>query len=215
MKKIKILLALSWFDKLNYLSNYYWKFKTQFYYQPFFNKIGRGSVIRNPLLLSNTNYISIGKQVFIRDGARIEVIKNSQKKPLLQIGDNTNIEQSAHIICHSKILIGKNCSITGFCCIVDVNHPYDDIDDTRKIGLRIDNSDSFIEIGDNCFLGFRTTIMPNVKLGNNCVVGANTLITKSFPAYSVIAGNPAKMIKRYDLDKKMWKKVDSNENFIE
>lgn len=51
-----------------------------------------------------------------------------------------------------------------------------------------------IKIGNNCFIGARSFIMPNVEIGDNTIVGANSVVTKSFPANVVIAGNPAKII---------------------
>lgn len=51
-----------------------------------------------------------------------------------------------------------------------------------------------IIIGDNCFIGRGTTIMPGVKIGNNCIVGACSVVTKSIPDNSVYAGNPARYI---------------------
>lgn len=51
-----------------------------------------------------------------------------------------------------------------------------------------------IKIGNKCFFGARVFIMPNVEIGENTIVGANSLVSKSFPANVVIAGNPAKII---------------------
>lgn len=51
-----------------------------------------------------------------------------------------------------------------------------------------------IIIHDNCFIGRGVTIMPGVEIGENCVIGACSLVTKSVPANSVYAGNPARFI---------------------
>ena len=51
-----------------------------------------------------------------------------------------------------------------------------------------------IEIGDNCQIGVRATILPFVTIGDNCIVVACSVVTKSVPPDSVVAGNPARVI---------------------
>ena len=51
-----------------------------------------------------------------------------------------------------------------------------------------------IEVGKNCFIGARTTILPNVKIGDNTIIGACSLVNKSIPANCVAAGNPCKVL---------------------
>ena len=51
-----------------------------------------------------------------------------------------------------------------------------------------------IEIGQNCFIGCRTTILPNVKIGDNSIIGACSLVNRDIPANSIAAGNPCKVI---------------------
>lgn len=51
-----------------------------------------------------------------------------------------------------------------------------------------------IEIGKNCFIGARTTILPNVKIGDNTIIGACSLVNRSIPSNVVAAGNPCKVI---------------------
>lgn len=50
-------------------------------------------------------------------------------------------------------------------------------------------------IEDNVWIGENVSIMPNVTIGRGCIIGANAVVTKSFPAYSVIGGIPARIIK--------------------
>jgi acetyltransferase-like isoleucine patch superfamily enzyme len=127
----------------------------------------------------------------------------------LSIGSDTNIEQNVHIVCHSRIRIGSNVSITGNCSIVDVTHPYGDVQTQTKIGARIADEDSFVEIGEGSFIGFGSVILPNVKIGANVVIGANSVVLTDIPEYCVAAGAPAVVIKQYDRGKKVWVRTAS------
>ena len=64
------------------------------------------------------------------------------------------------------------------------------IDDKEKIGTRP------IEIGKNCFIGCNALILKGTRLGDNCVVGAGAVVCGEFEADSVIAGNPARVIRK-------------------
>lgn len=195
-------------EKLNSLRAAACKIKGVLYYRQIFAGFGSGSKLFKPLLLSNPRFITIGRDVLIRQGARLEVIANrSGGSPKLQIGNNVNIEQNVHIVCHSKITIGNDVSITGHCAIVDVTHPYVDVHDPIKIGSRILNEDSFVEIGDGSFLGFGAVVLPNVKIGRYCVIGAHSVVTKDVPDYSVVAGNPAKLVRQYDSISEEWRSL--------
>lgn len=162
-------------------------------------------MIYRPFLIANPHCISIGERVTIRNGARLEVVLDGvNSNPLLEIGSHTNIEQNVHFACHSSIKIGAYVSITANCAIVDVIHPYADVEDARSISARIDTAPSFVEIGDYCFIGLGAIILPNVKLGRHCVVGAHAVVTKSFPDFSVITGAPATSVKIYSEEACRW-----------
>ena len=55
-----------------------------------------------------------------------------------------------------------------------------------------------VDIGNNVFIGASTTVLPGVKIGDNVVIGAGSVVSKDIPAGSVAAGNPAKVICRYE-----------------
>jgi acetyltransferase-like isoleucine patch superfamily enzyme len=50
-------------------------------------------------------------------------------------------------------------------------------------------------IGKNCFIGGRSMILPGVQIGDNCVIGAGSVVTKSVPQFSLVAGNPARVLR--------------------
>ncbi|CEK19148.1 acyltransferase [Chthonomonas calidirosea] len=198
-------MAEPWLNRLYRLSHRYYQLKAMLYYRPMFKKLGKGTAIRKPLLILNPHCIQIGEHVLIREGARLEaIITDPQKQPLLVIGDRTNIEQNVHIVCHRKVVIGSQVTITGNCAIVDVHHPYEDIHDPRKIGERMPQEDSFVEIQDGAFLGMGSVVLPNVTIGHKAVIGANSVVTKSVPDYCVAAGVPARILRRYDPDRGEW-----------
>lgn len=93
-----------------------------------------------------------------------------------------------------KIEIGREVYIAPNCGIITTNH------DIYNPNNHVEGED--IVIGDNCWIGMNSVILPGVIIGNHTVVGAGSIVTKSFPeGYVVIAGNPAKVLYRIDKDK--------------
>lgn len=201
---------LDWIDRWNALQLAYYRFKARVWYANAFASVGKKAAIYRPLLLSNVRYASLGDRVLIRQGARIElIVTDPGALPKLTIGNDVNIEQNVHIVCGSLIDIQDNVTITGGCGIVDVEHPYEDIHDPVRIGARLRARGNRVVIGEGSFIGFNSIILPNVVIGRHCVVGSHSVVTRDVPDYCVVAGNPAKLIKRYSWQTQTWERFES------
>ena len=62
--------------------------------------------------------------------------------------------------------------------------------------MRLVVSKGSVIIGNNVWIGDKATILPNVTIADGAVIAANSVVTKDVPAYSVVAGNPAKVVKQ-------------------
>lgn len=165
------------------------------YHRIRFKGFGLRSYILDPQMIVNPCYIEIGNRVRIRHQVRIEAL-DALRTPLLSIGDNCNIEQNVHIICSTRVEIGRDCSITARCAIVDTHHPFIGIGRGAKIGDGLNSEPASVTIGDGCFLGIGAVIQPNVFLGRRCVVGANAVVLAGdYPDGAVLAGVPARVLR--------------------
>lgn len=117
------------------------------------------------------------------------------------IGNNVGIS-GATIYARSKIEIGENTCIGGNAKILDNDfHPIE-VESRNRLLHSPDggNSDLIpakpIKIGKNCFIGCNSIILKGTVLGNGCVVGAGAVVSGKFEDNCVIAGNPARVIKK-------------------
>lgn len=157
-----------------------------------------------PVLITSPHRIFIGSGVLIRPGFRLEVVEGragARINPRVVIGDRCNIEQNFHLACAAEIVIGNNVSITENVGIFDIWHPYEDISmPIKDQALRT----APVKIGEGSFIGMGAVIQPGVNIGRNCLIAANSVVTKDIPDYSIAAGAPARIIKRYDGVAKEW-----------
>jgi len=195
-------------EKVAMLWRRYWAIKSQVYFGPQFKSFGRRSTILRPLLIRHPECIEVGERTSIRDGVRLEVVRDPYgREPRLTIGSHTHIEQNVHIVCHSRVAIGSNVAIAAACAIVDLTHTFRDIHSGLRIADRVADEDSFVEICDGAFLGYGAVVLPNVRVGRSAVIGANSVVTRDVPDFGVAAGVPAVLLEVYDQDKCEWIKT--------
>jgi acetyltransferase-like isoleucine patch superfamily enzyme len=102
------------------------------------------------------------------------------------------------------VTIGKNSRSGQNCFISGQSHIFQDV---SKDFFRQGEEIKQVFIGKNVWIGSNTVILLGVKIGENSVIGAGSTVVHDIPSYSVAIGNPAKVIKRYDLETKQWERV--------
>ena len=128
--------------------------------------------------LGKKSTLILGKMIRIRSGSKVKVRKNAEVK----IGDNTSFNHGCMVICHKKIIIGKDVQLGPNVLIYDHDHNFRVKNGLKDLQFKI----SPVEIGDNVWIGANTVILRGTKIGDNCVVGAGSVIKGQFPADTVI-----------------------------
>ena len=161
-----------------------------------FKGFGSHSLLAPSITLLSPQNISIGTNVSIMRHCVLETCPNAQLKPDLTIGNNVSIGEYSHITCAHKIEIGEGLLTGRFVLITDNGHGNSSIDeaDIPPI-LRPVHSNGPIKIGKNVWIGDKATILPNITIGDGAIIAANAVVTKDIPAYTIVAGCPAKIVK--------------------
>lgn len=153
----------------------------------YFQKV---SLLHNPANIILGSNISFGPEIWLSTwnmGGQI---------PTLIIEDNCCFGAYNNITCANKITIGSGCLTGKWVTITDNSHGNTDYQSLLQSPKnRIITSKGPIVIGKNVWIGDKVTILPNVKIGDGAVIAANAVVTKEVPAYSVVGGNPAKILK--------------------
>ncbi len=122
--------------------------------------------------------------------ARYSLVAKYLRRKGCKIGKNTRIGSADFGSEPYLVKIGNNCVVSTQVSFITHDGGLDvlrrEIPDIGYMGK--------IEILDNCFIGHRAIILPNVKIGPNSVIGAGAVVTKDVPPNTVVAGVPAKKI---------------------
>lgn len=123
--------------------------------------------------------------------------KTEKRRVLIHIGADCCFGAFNHITATNKIEIGSGFLSGKWVTITDNSHGTSDMDDLKlPPSCRKVLSKGPVIIGKNVWVGDKATILPNVRIGDGAVIAANAVVTKDVPPYSIVAGNPAKVIKQ-------------------
>lgn len=158
-------------------------------------------VLKLKLATKLKNKVHVGNNVFIHKNPTF-IVRTGDAKVGIYIEDNAYLGRDINIHTGSRVVISKNCVISDYVYLSTLSHGIDP--EKGPILSQHDYDKGEIFLGENVFLGFNSKIMPGVTLGDWTIVGAGSVVTKSFPGYCMVAGNPAKIIKVYNRNTRQW-----------
>lgn len=166
------------------------------------NSLNIGKNVR----FKNKKYLTVGNHTSIGNGAEFFPLEQGHPS-LIDIGDGVVIGDYNRFASMNSIVIEDNVLFAAYVHITDHSHEYRNPDiPVVKQGVFTKGG---VRICKGSWIGLRASILSGVTIGEHSVVAAGSVVTKDVPAFSVVAGVPAKVIKRYDFDKKEW--VNANE----
>jgi acetyltransferase-like isoleucine patch superfamily enzyme len=167
-------------------------------------RIGRGFAVHGPDRIQVEDGVVIASHVTLR--AMVEYPWTSPPQRFASgivlkrgcfINSFTEIAAAGHITIGEDVMIGQQC------CIIDMNHGYEDVG--RSVKSQAVRVRGEIRIGDGSWLGAHCVVVGGVTIGRHCVVGAHSLVNRDVPDFCVAAGAPARVLKRYDGDSRAWR----------
>jgi len=187
---------------------------TIFYLLNFFRyrRLSFKSFIDRPLRISGREYIEIDKNVRINKYAWLVALKIDVYDPKLTIGEGCSLGDFNHIAAVRSVAFGKFVLTANGVYISDNLHSFENIHVPIMHQPVVFKSE--VSVGDGTWIGEHVCII-GAKIGKHCVIGANAVVTKDVPDYSVVAGAPARVIKRYNLLTMKWEKIPVQDDMQE
>lgn len=162
-------------------------------------KIGNGTLIApsTDLEVDENGQFHIGKDSRIHRFGKITTLGGE-----IIVGSETTIGDHATFLGNGQIKIGDRVMFADNTKIVAFQHQYENVDEPIS---KQPTTPSKVYIGDNSWIGINVTIVGDVEIGRHCVIAAGSVVTKSIPDFSVAAGVPAKVVKKYCSELGNWR----------
>lgn len=169
---------------------------------PDFAAFGPYSELGHPTVsIENPAGIHIGAFVKIGAFAVIESLV-AERGVSVRIEDGAYIGNFTRITAVGEVVIGAEAMLSDRVYVSDTGHIYEDVTQPiKRQGLRDGRR---VEIGRGAWVGIGAAIVGNVRIGENAVVAANTVVRSDVPDFTVVAGNPAHVVRRHDGQTWQW-----------
>jgi acetyltransferase-like isoleucine patch superfamily enzyme len=155
---------------------------------------------------SRSPRIRIGNSVCLTEYAWLNVAtEDPTGDPTIIVDDNCHIGFGSIISAKNRIHLERNVLIGQMVLMLDHNHMYEDI--SAPVVDQGITEGGTIQVGAQTWIGHGACIICSrgeLTIGRNCVVAANSMVTRSIPDYTVVFGNPARIVRQYDPTSGVW-----------
>ena len=129
--------------------------------------------------------------LFYKCGKNIDIGRRVKLSSRIEIGNNSGIGDGCYI--QGRVIMGDDIMMAPEVAIIATNHRYDKTDIPMNQQGKVDAT---VIIGNDVWLGYRSIICAGVKIGSGAIIAAGAVVTNDVPEYSVVAGVPARVIKK-------------------
>jgi acetyltransferase-like isoleucine patch superfamily enzyme len=139
--------------------------------------------------------LTIGRWAWLGHGCKVRVHEGE-----VSIGAKTVIGQECTITAFQHVSVGRECIIADRVMMIDFDHGVTEVE--RPIRLQgIYKRD--VRVSHNVWIGYGSCLLRGVSIGANSVIGTSSVVTRDFPANSVLAGAPARLVRRREAPRLM------------
>jgi carbonic anhydrase/acetyltransferase-like protein (isoleucine patch superfamily) len=177
-------------------------------YRPRGLAMGANSHMMWPRSLRHPERMQIGRACHIGPHCVFNALDNSDPAAApgrIVLGDDVYVGGYTQIHAMNHIELSEGCVLSEHVYVSDVAHGLDPR--AGPIMKQPNVSRGPVRLGRHVFIGYGCAVMPGVTLGEHCVVGARSVVTRSYPAYSMLAGSPARLIKTFNTETGLWEAV--------
>lgn len=174
--------------------------------RPYGVMIGSRSFFERPYAIGERSRVVIGDSTVIHSNSFFNPIARygaDSFESRIRVGSHVYIGHHCQFHAMQLMQIGDGTVLSDYVYINDAAHGINPNDGLIMEQPLISNGP--ITIGKHVFIGLRSIVLSGVQLGDHCVVAAGSVVTKSFPEYSMIAGSPARLIKVFSVNEGTWK----------
>lgn len=171
------------------------------------------AILPKTLKIQNPDFIHVAPDVVFGDNCKLLCTTDfldREYTPFISIGKNFHATRNLTIQCANSVVIEDNVLIASDVFIIDFNHGNNPLKDSY-----LDNPLSFknkdlgggVLIKQGVWICNSVIILPDVTIGEKSIIAAGAVVTHDIPSYCLAAGNPARVIKKYNFKSGIWEKV--------